>query len=50
MFDKAEYWKNRKAGKRGQGKAFNPVGKVHPSVDWTPNPDTKKSLLKKAGK
>jgi hypothetical protein len=43
MFDKAEYWKNRKAGKRGQGVAFNPIGGYATTVT---KPVSKKALLK----
>lgn len=43
---KAEYRKRREAGKRGQGEAFNPRGKVHTSVDWPAKEVTKKAQLK----
>jgi len=48
MFDKIKYWKNRKAGKRGQGVEPSPVVKVTAPQDYKPakkNP-TKKAIKK----
>ncbi len=36
MFDKDAYWKNRKAGKRGQG-TFDPVVRRHTPYEWKDN-------------
>jgi hypothetical protein len=33
MFNKEEYWKNRKIGKRGQGE-FNPIVAIHTPKEW----------------
>ena len=33
MFDKEEYWKNRKEGKRGQGE-FNPIVRFFIPEHW----------------
>lgn len=43
MFNKEEYWKNRKAGKRGQGQ-YPKLTKL--SKDSEPLPPTRKALLK----
>lgn len=43
MFNPKEYWKNRKAGKRGQGEEFNPVGG---QAKVGGKPVSKKALLK----
>jgi hypothetical protein len=34
MFDKKEYWKNRKAGKRGQGEEPRKVVRHWPVWEW----------------
>lgn len=46
MFDKKEYWKNRNAGKRGQGVAFNPKSKPDFSMALSSDKQpSKKALL-----
>lgn len=43
--DKEEYWKNRRAGKRGQN-GFNPIVAHHTAPDWPIKSVTKKAKLK----
>jgi hypothetical protein len=49
MFDKKQYWQNRKEGKRGQGDAYDPYKNTVQHLDdhgISNKPVSKKAVLK----